>query len=336
MGARRGAEEGPRLRGSAPRWRAGRPTLLLQDLPIPYAEAVIGRRRIAPAAIAALLTVLAFPVHAQLFGGDDTARKQIAEQARRIDALSEQLTRVENSLKNLSSAPNPALALSQQLEQMRQEMNQLRGQLEVLGNEIQGASKRQRDMYLDLDTRMKRLEQAGAAPAAPAASSPQPPTAGAKPPSSPPPAAGTKPPSSSLPSPAPPAAAQAGGGDAEARAYDAAQGQRRIGNYPAAIAGFQHFVAQYPKSPLAHRAMYWIGDSQYNLRDFNNAIASQNKLIAAWPESASVPDALLNIASCQLELGDNAAARKTLDGLVARYPASDAAEKARRRLATLK
>ena len=82
--------------------------------------------------------------------------------------------------------------------------------------------------------------------------------------------------------------------------------------------------------------MYWIGDSQYNLRDFNNAIASQNKLIAAWPESASVPDALLNIASCQLELGDNAAARKTLDGLVARYPASDAAEKARRRLATLK
>jgi tol-pal system protein YbgF len=298
-----------------------------------------GDRQKSPVTLAALAFAAAMaaasPLHAQLFGGDDTARKQIAEQAKRIDALSEQLTRVENSLKNLSSAPNPALALSQQLEQMRQEMNQLRGQLEVLGNEIQGASKRQRDMYLDLDTRMKRLEQAGAAPAAPAASSPQPPTAGAKPPS-PPPATGTKPPSSSPPSPAPPAAAQAGGGDAEARAYDAAQGQRRIGNYPAAIAGFQNFVAQYPKSPLAHRAMYWIGDSQYNLRDFNNAIASQNKLIAAWPESASVPDALLNIASCQLELGDNAAARKTLDGLVARYPASDAAEKARRRLATLK
>jgi tol-pal system protein YbgF len=285
--------------------------------------------------IFATLLSLATPAGAQLFGGDDTARKQIAEQAKRIDALSEQLARIESSLKGLSSAPNPALALSQQLEQMRQDMNQLRGQLEVLGNEIQVASKRQRDMYLDLDTRMKRLEQAGAVPAAPAVSSSQPP-AGAKPPSSPPPAAGTKPPSSSPPSPAPPAAAQAGGGDAEARAYDAAQGQRRIGNYPAAIAGFQNFVAQYPKSPLAHRAMYWIGDSQYNLRDFKNAIASQNKLISAWPESASVPDALLNIASCQLELGDNAAARKTLDGLVARYPASDAAEKARRRLATLK
>jgi tol-pal system protein YbgF len=291
-----------------------------------------GDRKKSPVPLAALAFAAAMaaasPLQAQLFGGDDTARKQIAEQAKRIDALSQQLARIEDSLKGLSSAPNPALALSQQLEQMRQEMNQLRGQLEVLGNEIQGASKRQRDMYLDLDTRMKRLEQAGVAPAAPAASSSTPPAAGTKPP----PASSSSP--SSTPPP-PPAAAQTGG-DAEARAYDAAQGQRRIGNYPAAIAAFQNFVAQYPKSPLAHRAMYWVGDSQYNLRDFKNAIASQNKLIAAWPESASVPDALLNIASCQLELGDSATARKTLDGLVARYPASDAAEKARRRLATLK
>ncbi len=255
--------------------------------------------------VGALLTI---PAHAQLFGGDDTARKQIAEQAKRIDALSQQLARIEDSLKSLS-ASNPALELSQQLERLRLELTQLRGQMEVLGNEVQSASKRQRDMYLDLDTRMKRLEQ-------PSASAAAPPVAG-----------GTKP----APTSAAPKAAEA-----EARAYDAAQEQRRIGNYPAAIAAFQNFVAQYPKSPLAHRAMYWIGDSQYNQRDFKNAIMSQNKLIVAWPESASVPDALLNIASCQIELGDSATARKTLDGLVTRYPSSDAAEKARRRLATLK
>lgn len=276
--------------------------------------------------IFATLLSLTAPAGAQLFGGDDTARKQIAEQAKRVDAMQQQLTRIEDSLKGLSSAPNPALVLSQQIEQLRQDVNHLRGQLEVLGNDIQGASKRQRDMYLDLDTRMKRLEQAGAAPAAPPAPSTAPPPPGSKP------AAGATPP----PPPPTAAAPQSQGADAEARAYDAAQGQRKIGNYPGAIAAFQNFVSQYPKSPLAHRAMYWIGDSQYNLRDYRNAIASQNKLIAAWPESASVPDALLNIASCQLELGDSATARKTLDGLVARYPASDAAEKARRRLATLK
>ena len=262
-----------------------------------------GCRRFAPLVAAALVTALAFPVQAQLFGGDDTARKQIAEQTRRIDAMAQQLMRIEESLTGLSAA-NPAVELSQQIERVRQEVMQLRGQVEVLGNENQAAAKRAQAMYLDLDSRLKRLEQAPAAAAPPTAAADLKPAVGAS--------------------------------DAETRAYEAAQQQRRIGNYQGAIAAFQAFLAQYPRSPLAHRAQYWIGDSQYNLRDFKGAIASQQKLIAGYSDSASVPDALLNIASCQIELGDTAAARKTLDGVVTRYPTSEAAEKARRRLATLK
>ena len=264
-------------------------------------------------------------VSAQLFGGDEIARKQIAEQSKRLDALklqnedlSARLAHMEESLKSFSAA-NPALDLAQQLERLRQELTQLRGQIEVLGNDIQMASKRQRDMYVDLDTRMKRFEQPAAAatpPAPPPAS-----TAAAVP--------ATVAAATAAPGPAPTS-------EAEGRAYEAAQGQRKIGNYQGAIAGFRNFLAQYPKSPLAHRAQYWIGDSYYNLREFKNAIASQQRLISAYPDSASVPDALLNIASSQHELGDAPGARKTLEKLVARYPASDAAEKAKRRLATLK
>ena len=252
----------------------------------------------------------ATPISAQLFGGDETARKQIAEQSKRIEALrqqnaqlSERLGHIDDTLKGLA-ASNPALELSQQLERLRQEITQLRGQLELNANEVQMASKRQRDMYVDLDTRMRRLELPAAAGAA------APAVAGG--------------------------AAATAATEAEARAYEAAQGQRKIGNYQGAIAGFRNFLSQYPKSTLSHRAQYWIGDSYYNLRDFKNAIASQQRLISAFPDSASVPDALLNIASSQIELGEAAAARKTMDGLIARYPASEAAEKARRRLATLK
>jgi tol-pal system protein YbgF len=259
-------------------------------------------------------------VSAQLFGGDDVARKQIAEQSKRLDELklqnedlSTRLARMEESLKSLSAA-SPALDLAQQIERLRQEMTQLRGQIEVLGNDIQMAAKRQRDMYVDLDTRMKRLEQPAVAATPPA---PQPGAADAAPATV-------------------AAAAAAPASDAEGRAYEAAQGQRKIGNYQGAIAGFRNFIAQYPKSPLAHRAQYWIGDSYYNLRDFKNAIASQQRLISSYPSSASVPDALLNIASSQHELGDAAGARKTLDKLIGRYPSSEAAEKARRRLTTLK
>lgn len=122
----------------------------------------------------------------------------------------------------------------------------------------------------------------------------------------------------------------------ENETYERAQGQRRIGNYQGAITAFQAFITKYPKSTLAPRAQYWIGDSYFNLRDFRNAIASQQKLVAAYPDSASVPDALLNLASSQLESGDSAAARKTMDGLIARYPSSEAAEKAKRRVANLR
>jgi tol-pal system protein YbgF len=295
----------------------------------------VGSERISGSSFAALagaaVFLVALPVYAQLFGGDTEARKQIAEQSRRIDALKDELaarlTRLDESLKSLSAA-NPALELVQQLEILRQELKQMRGQMEVLGNEVQLAAKRQRDMYVDLDARIKRFEgTAGAAPAASAATVP-----GGTPPAS---ATGT-PPAPSAPSGAPPPQAASTPQPAEASAYELAQGQRRIGNYQGAIAAFQNFIAQYPKSQLAARAQYWIGDSYYNLRDYKSAIASQQKLIATYPDSATIPDALLNIASCQLELGDAAAARRTMDGLVTRYPTSEAAEKARRRLATLK
>ena len=283
------------------------------------------RSSFAAVAGATALLFLALPGHAQLFGGDSEARKQIAEQARRIDALRQQndelaarLTRIDESLKSLS-ATNPAVELVQQLEMLRQELKQMRGQMEVLGNEVQLAAKRQRDMYVDLDTRLKRFEQspgvAGAAPASAATGAPPAPATAAGAP------------------PAPVAGAPQPG---EANAYETAQGQRRIGNYQGAIAAFQNFIAQYPRSQLAPRAQYWIGDSYYNLRDYKNAIASQQKLIAAYPDSSTIPDALLNIASCQLELGDAAGGKRTMDGLVTRYPTTEAAEKARRRLATLK
>ncbi|KPK18893.1 MAG: hypothetical protein AMJ67_07805, partial [Betaproteobacteria bacterium SG8_41] len=105
---------------------------------------------VAVAALGIVLAALPPSSQAQLFGGDDVARKDIAEQGKRLEALSQRLARMEESLQGLASA-NPALELAQQLEILRQEMKQLRGQIEVLGHESQMAAKRQRDMYVDLD-----------------------------------------------------------------------------------------------------------------------------------------------------------------------------------------
>ena len=267
------------------------------------------------AALAYAAVFLSVPASAGLFD-DDVARQQIVEQSRRLDDVRQQqgliadrLGKVEDALKN-----QPVLGLVSQIEALREELRQLRGQIEVVSNNIDVAAKRQRDMYVDLDTRLRRLEQ-------PATGAVPPPAGAAAPP-----AAGSVVPATA----AVPATAD------ESRVYEAAQSQRRTGNYQGAILAFQNFVAQYPRSTLAPRAQYWIGDSRFNLRDYKTAIADQQKLISTYPDSPSVPDALLNIASSQVELGDTAAARKTMDGLVERYPASEAAEKAKRRLATLR
>ena len=250
------------------------------------------------------------PASAGLFD-DEIARKQIAEQQKRVDELRQQNDGMAGRLAKLEedAKAQPVLALVAEIEKLREEIRNLRGQVETLGNNIEGVAKRQRDMYVDLDQRLRRFEQPGAAA----------------------PAAGT-----AATAEAPKPAATANVSAEENEAYERAQGQRRIGNYQGAITAFQAFTAKYPKSTLAPRAQYWIGDSYFNLRDFKNAIASQQKLVAAYPDSSSVPDALLNMASAQLEAGDNPAARKTMDGLIARYPSSEAAEKARRRVANLR
>ncbi len=273
---------------------------------------IFRRLRAIPVLAFCAAALAAAPASAGLFD-DEVARKQIAEQQKRVDELRSQtegmaarLARVEEEAK-----AQPVLSLVSEIEKLREEIRSLRGQIEVLGNNVDGVAKRQRDMYVDLDLRLRRFEQPGAsvAPVLPGAT-----------------AAGD----------AAKTATAAPVGTEENEAYERAQGQRRVGNYQGAIAAFQAFVAKYPKSTLAPRAQYWIGDSYFNLRDFRNAIASQQKLVAAYPDSSSVPDALLNLASSQLESGDAGAARKTMDGLIARYPSSEAAEKAKRRVANLR
>jgi tol-pal system protein YbgF len=286
--------------------------------------------RLAKTVLPALgLILLAAPHASAALFGDDEARKAIATERKRVDDVSAQVTAQSQQLDAInarlgkieeSTVKNQAvLELFREIEALKQELARMRGQMEVLTNGIEQAQKRQQDFYVDLDTRLRRLESASA-----------PATMGGVTSGSGDVAAGGK------PGVAPPASMAGATGSVETRAYEAAQNLRRIGNYQGAIVAFQNFLKQYPKSPLAASAQYWIGDSYFNMRDFRLAISSQRLLLASYPDSNKVPDALLNIASSQAELGETAAARKTMDELVAKHPGSDAADKARRRMANVR
>ena len=267
-----------------------------------------------------LLALIAFSLNAAagLFD-DEEARRDIrnlraqAEQQNRDNDA--RLLRLEESIKNLG-----IIQLLNQIEQLNIEIAKLRGQVEVMSNLDDQLTKRQRDFYLDIDTRLRKLE--GLPPDGATGSSAAPATASlpAAAPSSPPTSA------SQL------AALRA----REEAVYDVGSNAFKRGDYVAAIRAFQTFIKDYPAGQLVPNAHYWTGISYFNLRDYGSARTSQDALLKQFPDSAKAPDALLAMASIYVEIGDNGSARNALEDVIARYPASEAAGKARIRLPSLR
>jgi tol-pal system protein YbgF len=271
----------------------------------------VNRAAIAAGALLALAAAL--PSRAGLFDDDEARRriemlrKELAQQGNDNEA---RIARLEELIRNIG-----VVELVRSIEQTNGEIARLRGQIEVLTNENQQLQKRQRDFYLDIDSRLKRLEgaPAGASSASPATEAP----------------GGTPPPQAQR---TPTKEEQA----REMKAYDAASNLFRRNDFKSAIDAFRGFLKDYPDSQLAVNANYWIGISYANLRDYRNALTTQQEILARHPQSAKAPDAMLAIAAIQIEQGDAGSARNTLEDIIARYPGSEAAGKARTRLAALR
>ncbi|MBS0424685.1 MAG: tol-pal system protein YbgF [Proteobacteria bacterium] len=294
-----------------------------------------------------LLVLLSSSVsHAALFG-DDEAREQ-------VDVLRKQVKEMEARIAKMEQALNSQalLELYSKVETLEQELGKLNGQIEMLSNDNALLQKRQRDFYIDLDNRLRAIEQPDKrAPSShPAPKSvprsmaePQPEEQHAAVPSAnvetaiqePLSSAGTDSAvsadfvSSAANEPAP-------DGATENSAYKAAYDLFKNGEYANAIAQFESFLENYPQSNLAPGAAYWIGNARYALRDYQLAIDAQKRLISKYPNSNKVPDAYLNIATSQLEMGDSKASKHTLENILAKYPQSDAAKKAKQRLTNIK
>jgi tol-pal system protein YbgF len=265
--------------------------------------------RILAGALLALAT--AAPCFAQGLFDDNEARRrvealrqQLQENQRIVD---ERVSKMETALAGATDR-SAVLELAGQIEALRGDIAKMRGQLEVATNQIEVADKRQKDLYLDIDTRIRKLEEARELAAAAAAAAPAAAAA------------------------AQPAESQQAG---EMRAYQAALDQFKLGNYSLAVSAMQGFLVTYPNSTLAPNAQYWIGMAHSGQRDYKNAITAQRKLLASFPDSEKAPDALLSIASSQETMGDRRNARKTLEEVISRYPKSSAAASAKQRLNAL-
>ena len=152
-------------------------------------NAVIKRVGLSAAALVLLVT-------GPLFAQSTLTPEQLTLRVERLTELSQRseakLSTVQEQLKALSEdmsrmgrlVDNRAmLEMIQQVDQISEDINLLRGEIEVQGNDVVDIKKRQRELYQDIDRRLRDLESRGVgqAPAAqvtvPAASVPAQPAA---------------------------------------------------------------------------------------------------------------------------------------------------------------
>jgi tol-pal system protein YbgF len=103
-------------------------------------------------------------------------------------------------------------------------------------------------------------------------------------------------------------------------AYSMAYNDYLKGNYDLSVDGFKLYRQQFPASPLADNALYWIGECRYSQRKFDEAIDAFDELILGYPQGDKAAAAHLKKGLSFIELGRKAEAVAALKILVAKYP----------------
>ncbi len=246
----------------------------MRGAPVPFLAALLTALLLAAA--------LSMPARAGLFD-DDEARKRIEQLRVEVTELGKRADTVNRNQMDFAN----------QVEAIKSDLAKLRGQIEVLTYELEAAQKRQKDFYIDLDTRLRKLEQ-------------------------PPAEARTEAPK------ADPAL--------ETRDYEAALAGLKAAKFKEAAAAFVAFIKTYPNSTLAASAHYWGAYAHVQTRDHARAAELFGKFAAGWPNDERAPAALENQVASLEAIRDAKGARAALERLAEKYPNSEPGKKAKLRL----
>ena len=240
------------------------------------------------------------PLHAALFEDTD-ARKKLQEMQLKETELEARIVNLEAVIK--SGSLNDML---NQIELMKQDVSKLRGDMETLRHLNATVEQRQKDLYQDLDGRLRRIEEKS--------------TAGSLP--TPNKVAETPPiPEIKVPS--------------DQEVYDQANVLLDGLKNKEAFQAFTDFIKQFPNSALLPDAKYALANAQFNLKNYKATIGTYKKLLDQHPDFEKNPEALLGLANAQIQLALIPEAKKSLKDLIKKYPKSDVIQNAQKRLKVL-
>ena len=294
------------------------------------------------------VSLLLSPVaHAQALTPD-----QLTLQVKNLDAKSKQsekiLSKVDNELKSVKQQlgklervgdKRAMIEMAQRVDELANEVSQLHGELEQQGNDLGNLKKRQRELYLDTDRRLRDLESRTTQQSASA--SVELPTLPALTEVSSPSVDVTTGQSVESSAPAKPEKSDTGNAQivvsnttssAEQSAYQAAFDTLKEGRYKKAKTELNAFLKKYPTSSFSGNAQYWLGEAHYVTREFKQGIEEFKKVLVNFPSSLKIPDAMLKLGYTYYELKQYDQAKLLLQDLRERFPKSTAFRLAGKRL----
>ncbi|WOG26105.1 tol-pal system protein YbgF [Endozoicomonas sp. 8E] len=189
------------------------------------------------------------------------------------------------------------------MDELRQEIMTLRGQLEEQAYQIKQLQKENRDRYLDLDQRISRLGDSSKEALAGAGGASNSPV--------------------TLPAIGKPSVSESD--TREEAAYQAAFSMIKDKRFDEAVVALKKLLKDYPKGQFSDNAQYWLGEVQMAQGKYKEAQDDFQSLIDRYPDSPKVSDATYKLGRILDLQGEKDAARKHLESVISQYPGSAAA-----------
>lgn len=222
------------------------------------------------------------------------------------------------------------VALLDKLQGLQQELQELRGQLEVQSHEIKVLKEQQLAYYKDLDARLRQDPTSAATPNKTVSTSIVPNT----PILAPIPQTNTaqKGEASSEVTIQPTAASNTAD---EQISYMAAYELIRNKKFDAATVAMEKFLRDYPQGAYVANAQYWLGELKMASKNYQEAIQHFEVVLTQYPKSSKAAASLLKIGYAYAESGNKAEAKQKLTQVIKQYPDTQTAQLANAKLRTL-
>lgn len=198
------------------------------------------------------------------------------------------IERLERLLQNRNRVQ---LQMQEQIDQMSQEISDLRGQLERNSYEMQQMLKRQRELFVELDRVRGEMKAAPVKETTPAKT-------GGK---------------------------YSSDADEQTAYQDAVDLILKKRDYSGAIAAFQQFQKDYPDSTYSANSHYWLGQLYFAKKQDKEAVKSFAAVVS-YKDSNKRADALVKLGDIAKRNKNDAQAKKYYQQVVDEYPGSASAK----------